>query len=80
MGKLKNNISNLIYIFIIASPILDSVTYFMREVVHLDLSLSTILKPVIMGLIYLFFVAYFYFVKKKSQKNDSNYLFNAGDV
>ncbi len=65
MGKLKNNISNLIYIFIIASPILDSVTYFMREVVHLDLSLSTILKPVIMGLIYLFFVAYFYFVKKK---------------
>ncbi len=65
MEKIKNNIVNVIYLFIIASPILDNVTYLMREIMQLNVSFSTILKPLIMGLIYLFFIAYLFFVKKQ---------------
>ena len=65
MNKIRKNIPNIIFIFILLSPFLDSITYLMREYLQLNISISTLLKPAILGIVFLLMLIYLVFYKKK---------------
>ncbi len=65
MSKIKQNIIYVLYIVILMSPFLDSLTYLMRDIFHYNFSISTFLKPLLLGFMYLFLMGYLIFVKKE---------------
>ena len=65
MEKLRKNVTNIMLVLIIISPFLDSLTYLMRNILQINFSISTLLKPAVMGIIYLIIIVYLFFYKKK---------------
>ena len=64
IDKLNKNIYKLLYLVILISPFLDTLTYLMRVKYNFNMSLSTILKPLIVGIVYLYLMIYVIFIKK----------------
>ncbi|MCM1371293.1 MAG: O-antigen ligase family protein [Clostridium sp.] len=65
MKKGYKKIYNILLIFIIVSPFLDNLTYLLRNVLNFDISLSTILKPLFMGV---YFLILMFILKKNNEK------------